>query len=83
MEQEALNEAFGTGGDGSTAVTVDAKPSTRSSGSPATISEGQTIEQVVAILGNPKSIFSVGRKTIYLYQDAKITFLDRKVSDVQ
>jgi hypothetical protein len=50
---------------------------------PATISLGQTIDQIVAILGTPKSIVDLGAKKIYVYPDMKITFIDGKVSDVQ
>jgi hypothetical protein len=50
---------------------------------PANISVGQTIDQVTAALGNPKSIVNLGAKKIYVYPDMKITFKDGKVSDVQ
>jgi hypothetical protein len=50
---------------------------------PAEISVGQTVEQVEAALGQPKSKVNVGTKKIYVYQDMKITFKDGKVSDVQ
>ncbi len=50
---------------------------------PATISIGQTIDQVKASLGNPKNIVDLGAKKIYVYKDMKITFKDGKVTDVQ
>ncbi len=50
---------------------------------PAEISVGQTIDQVEAALGQPKSKVNVGTKKIYVYQDMKITFKDGKVADVQ
>jgi hypothetical protein len=50
---------------------------------PATISLGQTTDQVVGSLGAPKSIVDLGPKKIYVYQDMKITFQNGKVSDVQ
>jgi len=50
---------------------------------PATISLGQTIDQVVAIMGKPLQIADLGSKKIYKYKDMKITFLNGKVSDVQ
>ena len=50
---------------------------------PANISVGQTIDQVTAALGNPKSIVNLGAKKIYVYPDMKITFKDGKVADVQ
>ncbi len=50
---------------------------------PPTISLGQTIDQVVAIMGKPVQIADLGSKKIYKYKDMKITFLNGKVSDVQ
>ena len=50
---------------------------------PATISMGQSIQDVVASLGQPKQAIDVGPKKIYVYKDLKITFLNGKVSDVQ
>ena len=50
---------------------------------PAEISLGQTIDQVTAILGQPKTISDLGTKKIYVYKDMKIVFVDGKVSDVQ
>jgi hypothetical protein len=47
------------------------------------ISIGQTVDQVVAALGQPKSKVNLGTKQIYIYQDMKITFKAGKVSDVQ
>ena len=50
---------------------------------PAAIAIGQTIDQVVAAWGQPQRIVNLGAKQIYLYKDAKITFLNGKVSEVQ
>lgn len=50
---------------------------------PATISMGQTLDQVKAALGAPKQIVNLGTKQIYVYPDMKITFKAGKVSDVQ
>ena len=50
---------------------------------PATISVGQTTDQVTAALGAPKRIVDLGTKKIYVYQDMKITFKAGKVSDVE
>ena len=50
---------------------------------PAAIKLGQTIEQVVAILGQPEKTVDLGAKKIYVYPDLKITFMNGKVSDVQ
>ena len=50
---------------------------------PTRIELGQTIEQVVAVLGQPGRIVNLGEKQMYMYKDLKITFLSGKVSDVQ
>jgi hypothetical protein len=50
---------------------------------PTRIELGQTIEQVVAALGQPGKIVNLGEKQMYMYKDLKITFLNGKVSDVQ
>jgi hypothetical protein len=50
---------------------------------PATIQLGQTIDQVVNVLGQPDKRVDLGAKQIYVYKDLKITFVDGKVSDVQ
>jgi hypothetical protein len=50
---------------------------------PAEISVGQTVDQVEAALGQPKSKVNLGPKKIYVYDNMKITFKDGKVSDVQ
>jgi hypothetical protein len=51
--------------------------------SPATIALGQTISQVVAMMGQPDTKFSSGDKTIYVYNKLKITFTGGKVTDVE
>jgi len=50
---------------------------------PATIAIGQSINDVVAIMGQPTTKFENGQKTIYVYKSLKITFTAGKVSDVQ
>lgn len=44
---------------------------------------GQTPAQVEDALGRPDKIVNLGSKTIYVYKDMKIIFVDGKVSDVQ
>jgi hypothetical protein len=44
---------------------------------------GQTIPEVVTVLGQPERIVDLGSKKIHVYKTLKITFLDGKVSDVQ
>jgi len=55
----------------------------QSSAPPPTIEPGQTIEQVVAALGQPEKIVNLGQKQIYVYKDLKIIFIGGKVADVQ
>jgi hypothetical protein len=50
---------------------------------PVSVSEGQTINQVVAALGQPVKKAKVGTKDIYYYKDLKVTFVNGKVTDVQ
>jgi hypothetical protein len=50
---------------------------------PATIALGQTMDQVVGILGSPSKTVDLGQKKIYVYSDMKIIFTDGRVSDVQ
>jgi hypothetical protein len=50
---------------------------------PPAIQLGQTIDQVVAALGQPEKTVNLGAKQIYVYKDLKITFVNGKVSDVQ
>jgi hypothetical protein len=50
---------------------------------PASIEMGQTIDQVVAALGQPAKKAKVGTKDIYYYKDLKVTFVNGKVTDVQ
>jgi hypothetical protein len=47
------------------------------------IAMGQTIGQVVAIMGKPKQIVDLGIKKTYTYPDLKIVFVNGKVTDVQ
>ena len=44
---------------------------------------GQTIDEVVAAIGQPDKIVNLGAKQIYVYKDIKVTFMKGKVSDVQ
>jgi hypothetical protein len=50
---------------------------------PAEIAEGQTVDQVVAALGQPQKKAKVGTKEIYYYKDLKVTFVNGKVKDIQ
>jgi hypothetical protein len=50
---------------------------------PATITVGQTREQLIAAYGEPARKAAIGEKEIYSYQDLKVTLLNGKVSNVE
>jgi hypothetical protein len=50
---------------------------------PQTIQIGQSINDVVSILGRPEKIVNLGAKQIYVYKDLKVTFLNGQVADVK
>ncbi len=50
---------------------------------PLTVSQGETVSQVKAALGEPKKVVDLGTKTIYVYPDMKVIFKAGKVSDVE
>jgi hypothetical protein len=50
---------------------------------PSQVSEGQTIDQIVATLGQPVKTAKVGARVIYFYKDLKVTFENGMVSDIQ
>jgi hypothetical protein len=50
---------------------------------PVKVALGQTTDQVVAILGQPKNIVDLGAKKIFVYRDLKITFNNGQVVDVE
>ncbi len=50
---------------------------------PASVQLGQTTDQVIAALGQPDKIVTLGTKQIYVYKDLKVTFVNGKVTDAQ
>lgn len=54
-----------------------------SQGAPATVSLGQTTEQVQAVMGPPSRIANLGAKVIYYYNGMKVIFQNGVVTDVQ
>jgi len=60
---------------------AEVAPGSAPAGPPATISLGQTTDQVVAILGQPKNIVDLGEEDLRL-SGLKITFNNGQVSDV-
>ena len=57
---------------------AEAKPPAREK-----ITAGQTVNEVIAMLGQPARIVDVGEKRVYVYLDLKITFVDGKVTAVE
>jgi hypothetical protein len=83
-EQEVLSQTSQSSGGPSVAGDSAAPaPVPAPSAPPATVSLGQTIDQITAMLGAPKSIVNLGAKKIYVYPDMKITFTAGKVTDVK
>jgi hypothetical protein len=50
---------------------------------PPTIQLGQTVDDVVGMIGQPDKKIELGAKQIYVYKDIKVTFINGKVADVQ
>lgn len=49
----------------------------------STIRLGQTQEEVIAILAPPEKQILLGAKTIFIYRDVKVVFVDGKVTDAE
>lgn len=86
--EDAIGQVFGI--DTSASEAPQAAPAAPQPEQPApapaptaSIHLGQTIDQVVAALGQPEKMVDLGPKKIYVYKDLKVTFVDGKVSDVQ
>ena len=52
-------------------------------GAPKTVELGFTEKQVIDTLGQPEKILKLGSKTIYVYKDIKVSFIDGRVADLQ
>jgi hypothetical protein len=75
-QQQQADQAEKEAGETPAAIAPPAAP-------PFEVAVGQTVEQVEAGLGQPKSKSTVGPKKIYVYEGMKVIFKDGKVSDVQ
>lgn len=67
-------------------VAVESRPAAepRAAGrATSTIRLGQTQEEVTAILGPPEKQILLGAKTIFIYRDVKVLFVDGKVADAE
>ena len=91
--EDTIGQVFALGGPASIAQPAQPEPQVQpqpqpeqpapAPAQPASIEKGQTIDQVVAILGQPEKRVDLGAKKIYVYKDLKITFVIGKVTDVQ
>lgn len=66
--------------DGEAGPGGEAKPK-GDDGTTRTIQVGQTQEEVTAILGQPDKKILLGKKTVFVYQNLKVVFVDGRVSD--
>jgi hypothetical protein len=48
-----------------------------------TVAVGQTIDQVVSVLGYPKSVVDMGIRKIYLYDNMRVTFIAGRMADAR
>jgi hypothetical protein len=77
-EQEVVSQALGTVSPAPAPVSAPVQQQ-----APVSISLGQSTAEVTAAMGQPQKSYNVGPKTIYVYKDLKITFMNGKVADVQ
>jgi hypothetical protein len=89
-EQEVVSQASEpmpqpamTGAPAPVSGASNAAPGPAVQATPITISMGQTTDQVIGLLGQPKQIVDLGAKKMFVYDTMKIIFMDGKVSDVQ
>lgn len=50
---------------------------------PKKIEIGQSTKEVEEIMGKPEKIINLGPKTVYVYKDMKVVFVNGKLTDVQ
>jgi hypothetical protein len=76
-EQTVLNQAGTDNQPGAPGGAPNVAP-------PATISVGQTVEEVVAVQGQPQTVANgANGKMLYVYPGIKVVFVDGRVVDVQ
>jgi hypothetical protein len=81
-EREVLSQE-GTTGPATEQVALPPSAPASSASTSVTLGLGQSPDEVMAILGQPKNIVNLGAKKIYVFQDVKVTFTDGKVADIQ
>lgn len=77
-EAEVVAQASGPSDQSGTAVAQAAPPAP-----PKQLGLGMSVDEVIAINGQPKNVLDLGNKKIYVYKDMKITFTAGKVTDMQ
>ena len=93
VEQQVVAEANTTDGSNATAQgaspiggvapSAPTAPVAPAPKGPTVIALGQTPEQVIATKGQPTNKVAFPTKTVFIYPDMKITFVNGKLSDVQ
>lgn len=64
-------------------VGMDAGVAAATPSATISIGVGQTVDQVTAAMGQPKTIVNLGPKKIYKYSDLSVVFVNGKVADVK
>ena len=83
-EQQVMAEATPPAdAEGGAAPAAAAAATPAAQAAPVTIAIGQTTTDVALNRGRPKQIVNLGPKTIWVYDDMKIIFINGKVNDVQ
>src|SRR6202046_132044 len=79
------NQQPAAGADAQAAPAADQAPAAdpAPAAPPATVAIGQSTDEVVAILGQPDKILTLGAKQMYVYKDLKVPFVKGKVTDAQ
>jgi WD40 repeat protein len=57
------------------------EPTLHGAGGAPSVSLGQTVDEVIAILGKPDQIVDLGTRVVYVYKGRKIVFTNGKVTD--
>jgi hypothetical protein len=65
------------------APTAPVSPPVSARAPPPTITLGMTVDQIVAILGQPTALSDLGAKKIYVYPKLKVTFQNGSVADIE
>lgn len=83
MEQQMVADANAPDQPAAPAASAAAAPAPARPAGPITIALGQTQDQVIQSKGQPLNVVKFPNKTIFIYSDMKVIFVQGKVSDVQ